>query len=141
MRGGRSFGARRFFNDQPRSPHSGIDLRAAAGTPVHAVGAGTVVLAAEHFFGGNSVYIDHGGGLISVSMHLSRMLVKQGERVTPGQVIGEVGATGRVTGPHLHFGVRWHGARVDPGLLLGPVAAIPTAAAGDAPVPLPARSL
>jgi murein DD-endopeptidase MepM/ murein hydrolase activator NlpD len=122
--GGR-FGARRVFNGEPRSPHSGVDYKATTGTPVLAVADGRVALAAGHFFGGNSVYVDHGGGLVTVAMHLSRMAVKQGDEVKRGQVIGAVGATGRVTGPHLHFAARWHGARVDPALLFGPVAEIP----------------
>ena len=122
--GGR-FGARRVFTGEPRSPHAGVDYRAASGTPVLAVADGRVVLAAEHFFGGNSVYLFHGDGLVSVYMHLSRIAVKEGDEVSRGQTIGAVGATGRVTGPHLHFAVRWHGARVDPALLLGPVSALP----------------
>lgn len=113
------FGARRIFNGQPRSPHSGADFRATSGTPVRAVAPGRVVLAADHYFAGKSVYVDHGDGLISMSFHLSEILVREGDEVRPGQVVGRVGATGRVTGPHLHFGFRWHGARVDPGLLLG----------------------
>lgn len=122
--GGR-FGARRVFNGEPRSPHAGTDYRAAVGTPVLAAADGRVVLAKGHFFGGNSVYLFHGAGLISVYMHLSSFAVKEGDEAKRGQVIGTVGATGRVTGPHLHFAVRWHGARVDPGLLLAPVADIP----------------
>lgn len=113
-----SFGARRVYNGQPRSPHSGEDYRAGAGTPVRAVAAGMVALAEEHFFGGKSVFIDHGGGLVSSYLHLARIDVASGEEVEAGTVIGAVGATGRATGPHLHFGVRWHGARVDPALLL-----------------------
>jgi murein DD-endopeptidase MepM/ murein hydrolase activator NlpD len=122
---GRSFGARRIFNGEPRSPHSGVDFRGAAGTPVLAAAAGRVALAASHFFPGNSVFIDHGGGLISMYFHLDTMTVAEGEEVDRGQVIGTVGSTGRSTGPHLHFGVRWHGARIDPNLLLGPVEATP----------------
>ncbi len=115
---GGNFGARRVFNGEPRSPHSGIDYKAAAGTPVLAVAPGRVVLVGDHFFAGKSVYVDHGGGLISMVFHLSRVLVKEGQEVAVGQVLGKVGATGRATGPHLHLGLRWHGARVDPGLLL-----------------------
>jgi murein DD-endopeptidase MepM/ murein hydrolase activator NlpD len=118
--GGR-FGARRIFNGEARSPHGGTDFRAAPGTPVFAPAAGVVAVSADHYFAGQSIYIDHGGGLISMAFHLSARLVKKGERVARGQPIGKVGATGRVTGPHLHFAVRLRGARVDPTLLLRPV--------------------
>lgn len=121
--GGR-FGSRRFFNDQPRSPHSGADYAAAAGTPVFAAAAGTVALADDLFFSGQSVFIDHGDGLISMYFHLSRRLVAVGEEVERGGEIGRVGATGRASGPHLHFGLRWRGARIDPALLLGPPEAV-----------------
>jgi murein DD-endopeptidase MepM/ murein hydrolase activator NlpD len=121
--GGR-FGARRVFNGQPRSPHGGADYSVPAGTPVLAAGDGVAVLVADHFFSGNSVYVDHGGGLITMYFHLSRVDVEAGQPVARGAPLGTVGSTGRATGPHLHFGVRWHGARVDPALLLGPVAAI-----------------
>ncbi len=115
---GGNFGARRVFNGEPRSPHSGVDYKVAAGTPVLAVASGRVVLVGDHFFAGKSVYVDHGGGLISMVFHLSRILVEEGQAVATGQVLGKVGATGRVTGPHLHLGLRWQGARVDPALLL-----------------------
>lgn len=117
--GGR-FGSRRFFNDQPRSPHSGADYAVPEGTPVLAAAAGRVALAGDFFFSGESVFVDHGAGLVSMYFHLSRRSVVEGEEVERGQEIGRVGATGRATGPHLHFGVRWRGARVDPSLLLGP---------------------
>ncbi len=84
-----------------------------------------MVLAEEHFFAGNSVFVDHGDGLISMSFHMSRIDVTAGETVRRGQRLGTVGATGRATGPHLHFGLRWHGARVDPALLLGDPDAVP----------------
>ena len=116
--GGR-FGARRVLNGRPSSPHSGADYSADSGTPVLAVAPGTVVLAEEHFFAGNSVFIDHGDGLITMYFHLSRIEVEKGVEVAAGRTVGRVGATGRATGPHLHFGVRWRGARVDPGALLG----------------------
>ncbi|MDX1502873.1 MAG: M23 family metallopeptidase [Thermoanaerobaculia bacterium] len=116
--GGR-FGHRRFFNDQPRSPHSGADFAAAEGRPVRAAADGTAVLVADLFFSGRSVFLDHGDGLITMYFHLSRIDVAQGAEVARGQTIGRVGQTGRATGPHLHFGVRWRGARVDPELLLG----------------------
>lgn len=128
--GGR-FGARRFFNGEPRSPHTGSDYHAAAGTPVHAVADGVVALAADHFFSGNSVFLDHGDGLISMYFHLSEIDVAPGERVARGQVLGKVGSTGRATGPHLHFGVRWHGERIDPEMLLDPEEAV-TIGAGAA---------
>jgi murein DD-endopeptidase MepM/ murein hydrolase activator NlpD len=121
--GGR-FGARRVFNGQPRSPHSGADYAVSAGTPVHAVAAGTVALAEEHFFSGKSVFLDHGDQLISMYFHLSELAVETGQEVTAGQLLGQVGATGRATGPHLHFGVRWHGARIDPALLFEPAGAV-----------------
>jgi murein DD-endopeptidase MepM/ murein hydrolase activator NlpD len=113
-----SFGKRRIFNGQPRSPHSGEDYRAATGTPVMAAAPGVVVLAEDHFFGGNSVFIDHGDGLFTMYLHLSKILVKPDQEVRAGERIGLSGATGRVSGPHLHFGVRWRGARIDPAVLL-----------------------
>ena len=116
--GGR-FGHRRFFNDQPRSPHSGADYAAPRGEPVLAAAAGTVALAGDFFFSGNSVFVDHGDGLVTMYFHLSEMEVATGDPVARGQRIGRVGATGRATGPHLHFGVRWRGARVDPASILG----------------------
>jgi murein DD-endopeptidase MepM/ murein hydrolase activator NlpD len=122
--GGR-FGARRVINGEPRSPHSGADYAAAAGTPVRAVAPGRVVLAEEHFFAGNSVFLDHGDGLVSMVFHLSRIEVAPGDEVAAGEVVGRVGSTGRSTGPHLHFGVRWRGARVDPEVLLAPPEGLP----------------
>jgi murein DD-endopeptidase MepM/ murein hydrolase activator NlpD len=116
--GGR-FGARRVFNGRPSSPHSGADYSAGAGVRVLAAAPGTVALAADHFFAGNSVYLDHGDGLITMYFHLSAISVAEGQEVAAGQEIGRVGATGRATGPHLHFGVRWRRARVDPAALLG----------------------
>jgi murein DD-endopeptidase MepM/ murein hydrolase activator NlpD len=113
-----SFGKKRVFNGQARSPHSGEDYRANTGTPVFAVAPGAVALAEEHFFGGNSVFIDHGDGLFSMYLHLSEILVKPGQDLRAGDRIGLVGATGRASGPHLHFGVRWRGARIDPAVLL-----------------------
>lgn len=111
---GRNFGERRIFNGEPRAPHSGADLQAAAGTPVHATNRGRVALAKNLFFTGNTVIVDHGLGIISLYAHLSRIDVKSGEIVSNGQVVGLVGATGRVTAPHLHWGMRVQGARVDP---------------------------
>jgi murein DD-endopeptidase MepM/ murein hydrolase activator NlpD len=118
IRSGRNFGHRRVFNGQARAPHSGADLPAATGTPVHASNSGRVVLAKNLFFSGNAVFIDHGLGVYSVYLHLSSIRVKPGDRVERGQVIGLSGATGRVTGPHLHWGMHVLGARVDPFSLL-----------------------
>lgn len=115
---GRNFGHRRIFNGQARAPHSGADLRARTGTPVHASNRGRVVLAKELFFSGNAVFLDHGLGVYSVYLHLSEIQVGVGEFVERGQVLGRVGATGRVTGPHLHWGARVLDARVDPFSLL-----------------------
>lgn len=125
-KGGR-FGSRRVFNGQPRSPHTGADFPADAGTPVRAAADGRVVLAEEQFFPGNAVFVFHGDGLFTMYFHLSAILVRPGEEVKRGAVLGRVGSTGRASGPHLHFAVRWHGARVDPGQLLGtePVAELP----------------
>jgi murein DD-endopeptidase MepM/ murein hydrolase activator NlpD len=111
---GRNFGHRRVFNDEPRAPHSGADLRAATGTPVLAANRGRVVLAKDLFFSGNAVYLDHGHGLYTTYLHLSKIDVAVGEMVERGQRLGLAGATGRVTGPHLHWGVRLLDARVDP---------------------------
>lgn len=115
--GGR-FGSRRVFNGQPRNPHSGADYGAPRGTPVLAMAPGRVVLAEDHYFAGKSVYIDHGDGLITMSFHLDEIRVAEGADVTTGDVIGTVGSTGRASGPHLHVGVRWRGARVDPEVLM-----------------------
>lgn len=109
-----SFGKRSVFNGHPRSPHSGTDFHARRGTPVKAPNAGRVVLAANLYFSGNTVVLDHGLGLYSFLAHLSKMSVTEGQRVEKGQIVGKVGATGRVTGPHLHWSVRLNGARVDP---------------------------
>jgi murein DD-endopeptidase MepM/ murein hydrolase activator NlpD len=116
--GGRNFGHRRIFNGQPRAPHSGADLTAATGTPIHASNRGRVVLAKDLFFSGNAVFIDHGLGVYSTYLHLSRIDAEVGSIVERGDVIGLAGATGRVTGPHLHWGVRVLDARVDPFTLL-----------------------
>ena len=109
-----AFGSRSVFNGQPRNPHSGADFRATEGTPVIAPNVGTVVLTGDTYFSGGSVILDHGWGLYSYFAHLSKILVEDEELVEPGQVLGHAGATGRVTGPHLHWTVRLNGARVDP---------------------------
>ena len=112
------FGVRSILNGQPRGPHNGLDLAAVAGTPVYAPTPGVVAFAREFYFSGNTVIVDHGQGLFSTMAHLSVIDVKEGERVAKGTLLGKVGATGRVTGPHLHWAVRLHGDRVDPLKLL-----------------------
>jgi len=108
------FGRRSFVNGKERSPHGGVDLRGTTGTPVPAAADGTVALVIDAYFSGNTVLIDHGQGVITRYLHLSQALVKTGQKVKKGEIIGKVGATGRVTGPHLDFGVKLAGARVDP---------------------------
>ncbi|HKN20438.1 MAG TPA: M23 family metallopeptidase [Terracidiphilus sp.] len=114
-----SFGTRRTFNGHLASVHKGMDFRAPPGTVVRAGNSGVVVLARPLYFEGNCVVIDHGLGLYTLSMHLSRIDVHEGQRVTKGQRVGLSGATGRVTGPHLHWAVRWQNAYLDPAKLLG----------------------
>ncbi|KAA6463323.1 M23 family metallopeptidase [Acidobacteria bacterium AB60] len=113
-----SFGTRRMFNKKLASIHKGADFRAPMGTPVHAANSGTVVLARPLYYEGNCVVIDHGMGLFTLSMHFSRIDVHEGQHVKKGEVLGLSGATGRVTGPHLHWAVRWEGAYLDPLKLL-----------------------
>jgi len=112
------FGLRRIINNQPRSPHSGADYKAAPGSVVRAPNAARVALAEEQFFAGNALVLDHGLGLYTIYFHLQDSLVKPGDLVQKGQEVGRVGATGRASGPHLHFGVRLNGARIDPAALL-----------------------
>ena len=113
-----AFGTRSIYNGEPRSPHAGADFLSPAGRPVKAPNAGRVVLAGPQYFSGNTVIIDHGLGLFSLLAHLSEIDVKEGDRVEAGDVVGKVGATGRVTGPHLHWTLRLNNARVDPLSLL-----------------------
>jgi murein DD-endopeptidase MepM/ murein hydrolase activator NlpD len=113
-----AFGTRSVYNGEPRSPHSGADFRSPAGTPVKAPNSGRVVLAEDLYFTGKTVVIDHGLGLFSLIAHLSAIDVREGDTVSAGQIVGKVGATGRVTGPHLHWAIRLNGARVDPLSLL-----------------------
>ena len=122
---GGHFGNRRVINGEARSPHGGMDFSAELGTPVRAAADGAVVMVGRHFFGGNAVFVDHGDGLITQYFHLSKVEVAEGQQLARGDRIGEVGATGRATGPHLHFGIRWRGARVDPALLLAAPSSLP----------------
>jgi murein DD-endopeptidase MepM/ murein hydrolase activator NlpD len=113
-----SFGRRRVLNGQPRSPHSGLDIAAVEGTPILNPAPGTVTLTGDFYFNGNTVFVDHGQGLISMMCHLSRIDVSDGQVVDRHDVLGLVGATGRVTGAHLHWSVSMNGNRVDPVMVM-----------------------
>jgi murein DD-endopeptidase MepM/ murein hydrolase activator NlpD len=112
------FGLRRFFNKQPRNPHSGLDLASPEGTPIISSARGRVVNTGEYFFNGNTVFIEHGQGLITMYCHMSEILVHQGQQVERGEIIGKVGKTGRVTAPHLHWGVILNTVSVDPAIFI-----------------------
>lgn len=113
-----SFGLRRVFNGEARSPHSGLDIKAPAGQAVRAPAAGVVVLAGDFFFSGQAVFLAHGEGVVSLFAHLSKTSVTQGQVVRTGDLLGEVGSTGRATGPHLHWSLSLNNARVDPRIFL-----------------------
>lgn len=124
-----TFGKKRFFNEQPRKPHSGLDIAAPSGTPIIAPAAGTIIETGNYFFNGNTVFIDHGEGLITMFCHMDRIDVKVGQQVGRGEPVGAVGMTGRVTGPHLHWTISLNNNRIDPALFLSQE----TVAALDAP--------
>ena len=112
------FGSRRFFNDEPRNPHSGIDWAAPTGTPIKNPTGGTVAVVGDFFFNGKTVLIDHGGGFVSMMCHMSETLVEEGQRIERGEIIGKIGTTGRSTGPHLHWTISLSGVRTDPAVFM-----------------------
>lgn len=114
------FGLQRFFNDQPRAPHSGLDIAAPQGDPIKSPSAGKVILVGDFFFNGKSVFIDHGQGLISMFCHMSKINVSTGQQIKQGDVMGLVGKTGRATGPHIHWSLSLNNTRVNPLLFLPP---------------------
>ncbi len=116
------FGLKRFFNKQARRPHSGIDIAAPRGADILAPAAGKIVLTGNFFFNGNSIFIDHGQGLITMYCHMDTLEVEQGKMVSAGELIGKVGSTGRATGPHLHWTVSLNNTRIEPLLFLAPTA-------------------
>ncbi|MBS7599646.1 peptidoglycan DD-metalloendopeptidase family protein [Pseudomonas sp. RC2C2] len=113
------FGVRRFFNGEERNPHAGLDFAVPAGTPIKTPANGKVILIGNYFFNGNTVFVDHGQGFISMFCHMSRIDVKPGQQLSRGAVVGRVGATGRATGPHIHWNVSLNDARVDPAIFIG----------------------
>jgi len=113
-----NFGLRRFFNGKPRSPHAGLDVAVASGTPIKASAQGKVLAVDDYFFNGKTVFVDHGNGLITMYCHMDSFDVQTGETVNKGQLLGLSGKTGRATGPHLHWSVILNGAMVDPQLFL-----------------------
>ncbi len=113
------FGVKRLYNGQPRNPHTGIDYAGATGTPIKAPADGKVILSGQYFFNGNTIFLDHGQGLISVYIHMDKRIAKQGKMVKKGETIGTIGQTGRATGPHLHWGVYLNRTTVHPNLLMG----------------------
>jgi len=112
------FGLKRFFNEQPRKPHSGIDIAAPKGTPINAPASGRVILTGNFFFNGNSAFIDHGQGLITMYSHMDSIMIEDGQLLKRGEQIGTIGMTGRVTGPHLHWSISMNNARIDPRLMV-----------------------
>ena len=112
------FGSQRIYNGTPRAPHSGVDIAVPRGTPVHAPAGGIVTLARDLYLSGNTVIIDHGAGISSVLLHMSKLKVHPGQYVRQGQVVGLAGMTGRATGPHVHWGMNWFGVRMDPALVV-----------------------
>jgi len=113
------FGVRRFFNGEERNPHSGLDFAVGAGTPIKTPAAGKVILTGNYFFNGNTVFVDHGQGFISMFCHMSKIDVKVGDQLARGTVVGKVGSTGRATGPHMHWNISLNDARVDPAIFIG----------------------
>ena len=113
------FGVRRFFNGEERNPHAGLDFAVPAGTPIKTPAAGKVILIGNYFFNGNTVFVDHGQGFISMFCHMSKIDTKVGQQLARGDVVGKVGSTGRATGPHMHWNISLNDARVDPAIFIG----------------------
>lgn len=113
------FGVRRFFNGEERNPHAGLDFAVPAGTPIKTPAAGKVILIGDYFFNGNTVFVDHGQGFISMFCHMSKIDVTMGQVLARGEVVGRVGSTGRATGPHMHWNISLNDVRVDPAIFIG----------------------